>query len=268
MYKLIVLSFFAVLFSSCIHFEDENSYETEYAGIQNSVVAQNIKADLESGLDFWDIYETKYHPSYFIGVEYAGGIIFQTSSTSRKVYIANGGFIKDYFPQMRYANNSSETVITFPWPNDNYLCSDSVRSTSSALGEGEVNTAAILSDCDEEWSFAEYANDVVFSGQNYIGEEEVIDDWFLPSFEEVNTISNQFSLIYFDSYPSINATIPTSTYEQWQNANQNFSVIQVNGFGGAASYQEDITHFIQEYGVNEVYVNVEDVIFVRTESEN
>ncbi|MEI7727606.1 MAG: hypothetical protein WCK09_21035, partial [Bacteroidota bacterium] len=108
-------------------------------------------------------------PTFVIGQNFGGGIIFYIDETGQKVLIAAPG------------DQSTGTI----WGCEG----TSIPGNFSAIGTGQANTLAIVSSCSTAGIAARICNDLVLGGY---------DDWFLPSKDELNQMYNARSSIFFN----------------------------------------------------------------------
>jgi hypothetical protein len=95
--------------------------------------------------------------AFAIGQSYGGGIIFWLDGTCEHGLIAA----------------TSDQSTGAEWGCDGYQ----ISGTSTAIGTGQANTAAIVSGCSQAGTAARICYDLVLNGYN---------DWFLPSKDELN----------------------------------------------------------------------------------
>ena len=139
-----------------------------------------------------EVFTTCGTPIYSIGQSVGGGIVFYVDCSGQHGLIMS-------------TSNQSESVV--------WGCSGTNIGTSSALGTGAANTAAILAGCADRPIAASLASTYTGGGNN---------DWYLPSFQELGLMKNSGYLpaagIYWSSTDGTSATTASIYYygNNWQ----------------------------------------------------
>jgi hypothetical protein len=106
-------------------------------------------------------------PSFYIGENYGGGIIFYIDSTGLHGLISA---------------TSDQSTYKAPWGCQGTL----IGGTGTAIGTGDANTEAIVAGCPTIGIAAQICDTLVLNGYS---------DWFLPSKDELNQMYIQKNLI-------------------------------------------------------------------------
>jgi hypothetical protein len=104
--------------------------------------------------------------THYIGENFGGGIVFYTDGTGQHGLIAS--------PTDQSADATWGCWMTL------------IGATATAIGSGQANTTAIDNGCPETWIAAHICNNLVLNSY---------DDWFLPSFDELNEMYEQRNVI-------------------------------------------------------------------------
>jgi hypothetical protein len=103
--------------------------------------------------------------NFYIGQSYQGGIIFNIDDTGQHGLIA-----------------ATSDQSGGPWGCYGTI----IGGTSTAIGSGQANTAAIVNGCSTAGIAARICDDLVLNGYS---------DWFLPSKDELNQLYLQKSVV-------------------------------------------------------------------------
>lgn len=139
--------------------------------------------------------QTPYPP----GKQITGGFVIAVDSSGMHGIMAGG----------------SDLIASLPWSNYQIL----VGSTSAAFGSGAANTKAIVAAGNTEpQSAAAYCDNLVAYGY---------DDWFLPSFDELDFLSRNMQ---FGQYPA---------HWYWSSTEADATAANFVVLGGGASWNTD-----------------------------